>query len=270
MAIANGLTTAIANPLDKELMGLTRASDVLLSKDLNSSKYINYYSEYELGMTAPSVSVSGTGECKFDDKLYQSILRGNAGNIKGLIIESLERREDPGEILNKRLLPAITEAGNLFESKAYFLPQLMLAAEAMKTAFSILEPYLKKDEMGIRGKVVFATVRGDVHDIGKNIVILLLKNYGFEVTDLGKDVPNEVVLEKADQTGADIIALSALMTTTMQRMREFMDLMKERGSSYNVLVGGAAVTREFAESIGAYYSADAVSAVKTSIKIIGL
>jgi 5-methyltetrahydrofolate--homocysteine methyltransferase len=145
----------------------------------------------------------------------------------------------------------------------------MLSAETMKAAFSVIEPLLKKDDTNVRGRIVFATVQGDVHDIGKNIVILLMKNYGFEVLDLGKDVPNEVILQKADENNADIIALSALMTTTMPKMKEFMELMKASGRKYNVLIGGAAVTREFAAGIGAKYSVNAVEAVKTALEMAG-
>ncbi len=126
----------------------------------------------------------------------------------------------------------------------------------MKEAFSVLEPMLKKDSIRSYGKIVFATVKGDVHDIGKNIVILLLKNYGFEVIDLGKDVPSDVILQAAIKEKADIVALSALMTTTMPRMKEFVELKKKSGFSFPVMIGGAAVTREYAEEIGAYYSVE--------------
>lgn len=144
----------------------------------------------------------------------------------------------------------------------------MLSAETMKTAFSVIEPLLKKSLNYSKGKIIFATVKGDVHDIGKNIVTLLFRNYGFDVSDLGKDVPNDVIFEKASENNADIIALSALMTTTMPRMKEFMELMAEKGRRFNVLIGGAAVTRGYAESIGAHYSVDAVGAVKTAINIL--
>ncbi len=271
MAVGSGLTAAIANPLDEELMGLVRASDVLLSRDPNAAAYIGYYSQYENSNKTVKAEAPGTVPgSRTKDQLYESILKGNVNNIGGLIKEALEQKMDPAGILNEHLIPAVAQAGNLYEKRIYFLPQLMLSAEAMKTAFSILEPLLKTGEINIKGKIVIATVKGDVHDIGKNIVILLLKNYGFDIMDLGKDVPNEVILEKAEEFRADIIALSSLMTTTMQMMKEFMDLLKEKNRKYEVLVGGAAVTREFAESIGAHYSVDAVSAVKSAMKIMGL
>ncbi len=273
MAISAGLTSAIANPFDAEMMGLVRASDVLLSKDMNAAAYIAAYaSDSKSGKTARA-GTAGTAVSEDNlspgEKLYRAVLKGNKDNIEALIGEALKAGDEPGAILDRHLLPAVNEVGNLYEKKIYFLPQLMLSAETMKAAFSVIEPLLKKDDTNVRGRIVFATVQGDVHDIGKNIVILLMKNYGFEVLDLGKDVPNEVILQKADENNADIIALSALMTTTMPKMKEFMELMKASGRKYNVLIGGAAVTREFAAGIGAKYSVNAVEAVKTALEMAG-
>ena len=270
MAIANGLTTAIANPFDSELIGLIRASDVLLSRDKNAGAYIAAFSDYEKERPAVSEEQKvNEYNLTIGGKLYQAVLKGNKDNISALISDALGESNGPDDILNNFLLPAINEAGNLYEKKMYFLPQLMLSSETMKKAFSILEPLLKNNRADAKGKVVFATVQGDVHDIGKNIVILLMKNYGFEVLDLGKDVPNDIILERAIENNADIIALSSLMTTTMLRMKEFMNLMSKKGRKFNVLIGGAAVTREFAVSIGASYSVNAVEAVKTAVKLVG-
>ncbi len=277
MAIANGLTSAIVNPFDSELMGMVRASDVLLSRDGNASAYITAYSGYEKDKNEAGVkTVKTINEEKSGDslpvgeKLYKAVLKGNKENISILIEDALKEPIGPDDILNKFLLPAVNEVGNLYEKKIYFLPQLMLSAETMKTAFSVIEPLLNKGgRSNSKGRVVFATVKGDVHDIGKNIVILLFRNYGFDVIDLGKDVPNDIILEKAMENHADLIALSALMTTTMPRMKEFMELMNEKGRNFKVLVGGAAVTRDFSDSIGAHYSVNAVEAVKTAMDVLG-
>ena len=274
MAIANGLTTAIVNPFDEELMGLVKASDVLLGKDGHSQEYIRLFSGRTdvikpkvpagTGLSAGIADTSIPENITIERKLKNAVLKGNKESISGLIKEALKSGLKAAQILNDYLIPAITEVGELYEKRTYFLPQLMLSAEAMKSAFEILEPILKQDSQEPRGRVVFATVKGDVHDIGKNIVVLMLKDHGFEVIDLGKDVPNEMILEKAKEVKADIVGLSALMTTTMPRMQEFMELLSKDGADIKVMIGGAAVTRAFAENIGAYYSTDAVDAVRAA------
>lgn len=269
MAIQNGLTSAIVNPFDRELVGIIKASDVLLAKDILSTNYVKIYSQEE----KPSMNITKSDkkeeEKTIEEKLYNSILKGNKDNIELLIKDAL-KKISPFEILNNHLIPAITEVGKLYEERIYFLPQLMLSAETMKNAFSILEPLLKEEGKKSIGRIVFATVKGDVHDIGKNIVILMLKNHGFEVYDLGKDVPNELILEKAIEYNADIVGLSALMTTTMPMMKEFMELQKKKGTNFKVMIGGAAVTRSYADSIGANYSVDAVDAVRLAQKLMGI
>ncbi len=304
MATACGLTSAIVNPFDEELMGLVNASDVILSKDINAKNYINKYSgqitsgpKVKIGVITPDDKIeknknsekiidlskekqmhpgqdisthTTAGFITIEERLRQAVLNGNKESMAELVNEALSQKTDPSKLLNDYLIPAITEVGSLYEKRVYFLPQLMLSAEAMKTAFTLIEPHLKKGSAHIKGKAVFATVRGDVHDIGKNIVILIFKNYGFDVIDLGKDVPNEIILEKAVRASADIIGLSALMTTTMPKMKEFMELLKKKGHKIKVMIGGAAVTREFAESIGAYYSSDAVGAVRKAMDLMGM
>ncbi len=266
MAIENGLVSGIVNPFDKELVGIIKASDVILEKDKLAKNYVSLYS----GENIKKVAVIQKKEETFttiEEKLYNSILKGNRENIEPLIEEALKKLS-PFEILDRYLIPAITEVGRLYEERVYFLPQLMLSAETMKKAFSILEPLLKEEGKEAKGRIVFATVKGDVHDIGKNIVILMLKNHGFDVIDLGKDVPNEIILKKAIESNADIVGLSALMTTTMPMMKEFMELQKKEGYNFKVMIGGAAVTKNYADSIGAFYSTDAVSAVRLAQSLI--
>mgnify|MGYP000639333384 CR=1 FL=1 len=171
---------------------------------------------------------------------------------------------DPQSIIDDDLISAINEVGKLFEKKKYFLPQLIASAEAMKNSIEVLEPLLQTggtgEEMPV---VVIATVEGDIHDIGKNLVALMLKNHGFHVIDLGKDVPQAKILESAKEHHAEFIALSALMTTTMQRMREIVAAAKEEGITAKIIIGGAVITQEYADEIGADgYSKDAADAVK--------
>ena len=165
--------------------------------------------------------------------------------------------------MNRHLIPAINEVGDLFDKQKYFLPQLIASANAMKIAIEHLEPMLKRDQMEEKATLVVATVQGDIHDIGKNLVVLMLKNYGYRVIDLGKDVPVETIVDTAIQEQAKVIGLSALMTTTMMRMKDVVVLAGERGCDCKVVIGGAAITESFAEEIGADgYAKDAAGCVK--------
>ncbi|MEQ8253872.1 MAG: cobalamin-dependent protein, partial [Smithellaceae bacterium] len=172
------------------------------------------------------------------------------------------------ELVDKVMIPAIVRVGNLYEKKIYFLPQLMASAETMKKALDYLEPYLKKDAAGGKGKILMATVKGDIHDIGKNIVALLLRNYGYTVIDLGKDVPAEEIVRAAQKESPDVIGLSALMTTTMVKMKEVVDTARARGIKTPFILGGAVVTQAYAASIGAAFARDGVEAIKVVEKLI--
>lgn len=277
MAIANGLTSAIVNPMDEQIMGEIRASDVLLAKDQNSGKYIKLFAnKKEIKAKLSGVDKDTTNKkvekatlnLSVEQKMADAVLNGSKNAILPYVEEALNNGLSAVDILNNHLIPAITEVGDLYDKRIYFLPQLMMSAETMKNAFKRLEPLLKSSGSKSKGKIVIATVKGDVHDIGKNIVVIMLQNFGFEIYDLGKDVPKEAILDKAIEVGADIIGLSALMTTTMPAMQELMNLVKEKSLDYKVMVGGAAVTRKFAEEIGAHYATDAVSAVKLAEQLV--
>jgi 5-methyltetrahydrofolate--homocysteine methyltransferase len=204
-------------------------------------------------------------------KLFDAILEGDKDNILGLVEQGLADGREAMALLNTYLIPAIEEVGRLFGEGIYFLPQLMLSAAAMKKAFARLKPEIQKAKEGQAeiGTVVLATVQGDIHDIGKNIVAVLLENYGFKVIDLGRDVKNEVVFEEARKAGADIVGLSALMTTTMPQMKRVIDLFATQGFDCPVLVGGAATTRAFAQQIGARgYGRDAQEAVAIALQVL--
>jgi 5-methyltetrahydrofolate--homocysteine methyltransferase len=167
-------------------------------------------------------------------------------------------------IINQYLIPAINEVGELFNQKKYFLPQLIGSANTMKMAIEYLEPLLERKGSGDdMPTLVVATVEGDIHDIGKNLVVLMLKNYGYNVIDLGKDVPAETIVDTAMKEHAAIIGLSALMTTTMMRMQDVIELCREKGCTSRVIIGGACITQSFADEIGADgYSKDAAECVK--------
>ncbi len=290
MAVTCGLTMAIVNPAQELLMNLVYASEVLRAKEDAAGRYIaraewlKERREREAGDGIKAVpaepkkafvpeparkkEASGAEE---ETPLYRAVLRGEKKTIAALAKKELAAGAEAASLLEKELIPAITEAGNRFEQKKYFLPQLIGAAEAMKAAVEVLEPHLRKDGAGKKaGTVVIATVEGDIHDIGKNLVALMLKNHGFEVADLGKDVPGERIIAEAKRLDADIIALSALMTTTMRGMAEVVELRNREGLRAKIMIGGAVTTPEYAAEIGADgYSKDAQEAVEVAKRLTG-
>ena len=187
-----------------------------------------------------------------------------------LVKQALEQGDTPDTIINEHLIPAINRVGELFNEKKYFLPQLINSANTMKEAIDYLEPlFEKKDNQKEMPTLVIATVEGDIHDIGKNLVVLMLKNYGYRVIDLGKDVPADLILDTAIKENAAGIGLSALMTTTMMRMQDVVELAKERGYTGKIFIGGACITQSFADEIGADgYSKDAADCVKLVQKLL--
>ena len=293
LAIQAGLTMAIANPSQELMMSCALAADLLLNKEEAALRYIEYAGgvrerreekEAELakklallenqGTTAKTGTAGNAAKettadngpqiNEMQDKLKTAVLKGNRNGIVKITKEALESGEKPAELLNQVLLPAINQVGEFFDQGKYFLPQLIASAEAMKNSIEVLEPLLQTEGTGEEMPVVvIATVEGDIHDIGKNLVALMLKNHGFHVIDLGKDVPQAKILESAKEHHAEFIALSALMTTTMQRMREIVAAAKEEGITAKIIIGGAVITQEYADEIGADgYSKDAADAVK--------
>jgi len=260
MAIDHGLTAAIANPGDEMLTGVRLASDVLSMRDKGAQGYVHAFAN------APAPKAAAGKEADTASRITDAILTGARDAVAELMSAALSEGMDPRSIMNDLLIPALTKVGDLFEQKVYFLPQLIRSAETMEAAFAVLRPRLAADTDETDGRkptVVIATVQGDIHDIGKNIVALMLRNHGFTVVDLGKNVPAEVIAEEAKAHQADIVALSALMTTTMERMEEVIRVLREKGLACRVMVGGAVVTQAYADQIGADgYSADATQAVK--------
>lgn len=298
MAIQNGLTMAIANPSNDLLMGLACAADLLKDKPQADETYITRVQQIKERQTfaahipgnvpagagateqqtaagtgrqqAASEASSGTPDsgakmaASAQTPVFEAVLKGRKNGIVEKVQEELARGTAAKDILDGQLIPAINEVGRLFDVQAYFLPQLIASANAMKEAIGYLEPLLQEggdtDEKPV---IVIATVEGDIHDIGKNLVALMLKNYGYQVYDLGKDVPAEKIIAAAEEYGASIIALSALMTTTMMRMKDTIRLRNEKKMDVRVIIGGAVTTQSFADEIGADgYSKDAAEAVK--------
>ena len=275
MAIANGLTMAIANPSQELLMNAAFASDMLLNKKESDIRYIermNFLSEKYAGMErvmvqkTPAGTSAAGGETRKESTgsgVFQAVLKGNKEHVLEEVKKMLDGGAKPDEIINEHLIAAINEVGELFDKKKYFLPQLISSANTMKLAIEYLEPMLERSNTEAMATIVVATVEGDIHDIGKNLVVLMLKNYGYHVIDLGKDVPADVIVDTAMNEGAKVIGLSALMTTTMMRMKDVVELAKEKGCTAKIVIGGAAITESFSDEIGADgYSKDAAECVK--------
>lgn len=198
------------------------------------------------------------------EKLREAILTGDARAAHDLTQEALANGIEPLALINESMIPAMDEVGRLFEAEEYFVPELLLSARAMKAAMELLRPLLAATGARPAGKVVIGTVRGDLHDIGKNLVAVLLEGGGFEVIDLGADVAPQKFIEAIRQSGANIVGLSALLTVTMPMMKTTIDALTEAGlrDKVKVMVGGAPVTRQFADRIGADgYGESAIAAV---------
>lgn len=298
MAIQSGLTMAIANPNQEMLVHAALSADLLMAKEESDIAYIDrmnavkearesFLKENPGAVIAPSGAGSknagntpgqqGESGLKGEQaalggvlgQVKEAVLKGKQRDILSLTRKAIDESIPPQNILNEALLPAIGEVGDLFDCGKYFLPQLIASAETMKKSIEYLEPLLKAEgEDSSMPTIVIATVKGDIHDIGKNLVALMLKNHGFSVIDLGKDVPREEIIRAAKENRARIIALSALMTTTMQEMKNVIELAKQEGLDAKVMIGGAVITQEYADEIGADgYSRDAADAVKLAQKL---
>ncbi len=262
LCVGAGLSSCIGNPDNARLCEVRDASAVLLNKDKDAQGFIDSYVQWQSGGEHKVIQNKNVNSVS--ETLYDAVLRGDKENVITFVQAELDAGLDPMALVQEKLIPAITEVGAKYEKKEYFLPQLIRSAETMQKAFAHVKPLLEK----LRGKeerpvIVLATVEGDIHDIGKNIVALLLGNHGFDVVDAGKDVKANDIVNCAKEHNASIIGLSALMTTTMVRMEDTVKLVREQGLPFKIMIGGAVVTQAFADSIEAHgYSADAVGAVR--------
>ena len=268
MALSAGLDCAIINPKNTEMMDAYHASLVLTGKDLRAERFIKRFHVESAVKEAPAAEERKTPE-GIRDRLRKAIIEGDEENVTALVEQALKEGLDPLEVSNEGLIPGLEEVGRLFACNRYFLPQVMLSADTMKRAFERLKREIKGRGGPKLGKVLLATVEGDIHDIGKNIVATLLENHGFEVIDLGKNVPTERIIEEAVKNKVDIVGLSALMTTTVMEMDRVIKKLKERGIKALTIVGGAVVTEEFSKKIGAdQYGGDAISAVEKMRRMV--
>ena len=255
MALESGLSCAILNPLNAPVMDHWHAWLALSGLDPNCEGLLSAFTGRETAESAPASSALSLREC---------ILRGLKGRVQEKTREALAQPEaDPLALIDTQLIPALDEAGRGFEQGTLFLPQLLMCAEAASAAFEEVKRSLQSASGSVRGRIVLATVKGDIHDIGKNIVKVLLENYGYQVLDLGKDVPPERILSCVLRENIRLVGLSALMTTTVGSMEETIRLLKEKAPGVLVLVGGAVLNEDYARRIGAdFYAKDAMAAVR--------
>lgn len=275
MAMSAGLDLAIMNPNTPEMMATVRAYRVLTSQDKQSSDYVAAYADVQIQTTQTSKSAATVAEvgaaAPGGDALFEAVRRGLKAEARAAADAALTMRE-PLDVVNTSLIPALDAVGDGFEKGTVFLPQLLQAATAAQAAFESIKAKIAASgqAQGSKGKIVIATVKGDVHDIGKNIVRVILENYGYDVLDLGRDVAPERVVEAVRQTGAKLVGLSALMTTTVPNMQATIEALHAAGLDCKVMVGGAVLTPDYARNIGAdYYCKDAKASADLAKQLLG-
>ena len=266
MCLAAGLDAPIMNPYDDSMQNVLSAASALLGKDPSGRDYsLNHSGQNVPVAKAKTTALSGN----IIEDIKNAIISGEKEAIADMVQKALDDGYKPNEITDKALSAAMNVVGKDFGAKKIFLPQVMLSAEAMREAFLKIKEYIPADSINDKGKIVIATVKGDIHDLGKNIVAALLENNGYRVIDLGKDVDKETIIKAARENNADMIGLCSLMTTTITQIDEVMAELKKSGFNTKVMIGGAVVTSEYADKVGAdAYAADGVEAVELAKKLI--
>jgi 5-methyltetrahydrofolate--homocysteine methyltransferase len=259
MAMSKGLDAVILNPADERVMHTLAASRVLTALDEGARDFARFCRrETGKAVTAPAPRRDAEKPEDFKSRFLDAVVAGDREGIIGLVGEALGSGISPLEVNLSLLTPALEEVGRLFERKEIFLPQMILAAETVQNAFGRLKREMRGEMMPHKGRIIMATVKGDVHDIGKNICCTVLENYGYEIIDLGRNVPAEVIADCVEERQVDIVGLSALMTTTMKEMEGVIRELQRRSLPQKVIIGGAVVTEAYARKIGAAgYAKDA-------------
>ncbi len=273
MAMMNGLSAGIINPSSEDMMKAWYAYHALMDFDPNCERYISRYSNAPAGVPAgkPGTPAHGPEGNTPGMHLAAAIEKGLRDDAHSITLQLTEEKA-PLDIINEELIPALNRVGDGFEKGTVFLPQLLMSAEAAKSAFAVLKEKMDKsgEVQEKKGTIVIATVKGDIHDIGKNIVKVLLENYSFDVIDLGKDVPPEKIVDTVLEKKAPLAGLSALMTTTVVSMEETIRQLREKAPECRVMVGGAVLNQEYADMIGAdFYGKDAMQSVHYAQKVFG-
>ena len=263
MAMQSGLSAGIINPLSEDMMRSYYSFCALMNYDENCEKYIEQYGSQKVQAVTPATKAEMT--------LKTAIEKGLKEEAHHITAE-LVKDKAPLDIINEELIPALDQVGKGFEKGTVFLPQLLMSADAAKIAFAVLKDELAKsgESEQAKDKVILATVKGDIHDIGKNIVKVLLENYSFDVIDLGKDVPPEEIVETAIKEDVRLVGLSALMTTTVVSMEETIRQLRKKKPECKVMVGGAVLNQDYSDMIGAdFYGKDAMQSVYYAQQLFG-
>ena len=258
-AFGAGLDMPILNPMSEKYREIINAHKVINNEDAGGKKFIELYAGKKKEEKRDNIH-------SLDIK--EIIISGRKSLAYNTVSQMLETT-DPLDVINNYFIPALDTVGDCFEKGTMFLPQLMASAQTVKNGFDAIKDHVG-NTVATKGKIVLATVKGDIHDIGKNIVKMLLSNYGYDVIDLGKDVDPTVVADAVEQSGARLVGLSALMTTTVRAMKDTIDILRERGLECKVMVGGAVLNKEYADMVGAdYYVSDATESAKTAAVVLG-
>jgi 5-methyltetrahydrofolate--homocysteine methyltransferase len=269
MAMAAGLDAAIINPKDKAMMDAWRSAMVLLNRDHQASAYIEAY-RGEQAACGVSLPVSDA-PLPIRERLARAVINGDCDGIVALVEQAFGEGLTPMQVSNEGFMPGLEEVGRRFEKNIFFLPQVMQSADTMQTGFARLKEEMKGQSFESRGRILMATVEGDIHDIGKNIVCTLLESHGFEVFDIGKNVSAATIIAKAKEFSVQAVGLSALMTTTMSEMDNVIKKLRSAGVKTFTMVGGAVVTQEYADRIGAdLYARDAMEAVAKIKRLLAI
>ncbi len=268
LAFSMGLDCAIMNPYSVAMMQSYYSYMALLGMDEGCMKYIDFASDIKT-----DVAVQYTGKkasVQYESQLQRAIIKG-VKNETYIYAKDALKDKSALDVINSEIVPALDEVGKCFEKKTMYLPQLLMAAEAASKAFDAVKESMGDSQSESKGKIIVATVKGDIHDIGKNIVKVLLENYGYDVIDLGKDVEPKKVVSTAKEQCVKLVGLSALMTTTTEAMADTVAMLKKEISDVKVMVGGAVLTQEYADMIGAdYYAKDAMEGVRIAESIFNI
>ncbi len=286
-AFAAGLDLAIMNPNDQRMMDVVNSWRVLSGEDVSAQTYVAEYANRSdaTAIASPKSSANvlaaegaaaecsarDSAEATVEERIRNMVLAGRKEPVPQLVEELLENGADTLSAINDVLIPALDEVGERFEKGTFFLPQLMASAEAAKAGFEVLRARAGSSSSGSgKGTIVLCTVKGDIHDIGKNIVRMLLENYGYDVVDLGRDVDPQVVVDAVIEHHAPLVGLSALMTTTVAGMADTIKLLREQVPGAKIMVGGAVLNPEYAQMVGAdYYAKDATESAKIAQEVLG-
>ena len=276
LAMENGLDLPIINPNDEDMMGTIFAFEMLHNRDENARNFIERYHDVSLGTMTRGSDDSGTRSGGMpegtENELFHALEKGMKGETVHAVQKLLETKDEMA-VVNDYLIPALDKVGQGFEKGTIFLPQMMQAATAAQGGFEVIKERLAASgKAGVsKGQVVIATVKGDIHDIGKNIVKVIMENYGFEMIDLGRDVPAETIVNTVVEKNIQLVGLSALMTTTLKSMEETIAAVRAAAPDCKFLVGGAVLTPDYAEKIGAdYYCKDAMKSVEAAKEVFGV